>query len=290
MDGLGSSKENRTTGAAFRVSEVSIVVPCYNEGEAIGAVLERVRSYLDTLEPRVASEIVAVNDGSSDNTSIALEAFSVKYESGVRIVAHRENAGLTQAMRTGAAHATKSVIVFMDADLSYAPETIGDLLSAKAQSGAAVAIASPYMAGGRVANVPFVRLAASRGANFLLSFTVGRRIRTFTGMVRAYDTAAFRELAERAAHEPGEFNAVMVAEVLRAGLGIVEVPAGLIWPPERTAGAPRISAKKLRQRALLVVTTIGLLLKSGKGWVKNPGNRPLVLVQRPNRPYTSFKT
>ena len=272
------------------MSEVSIVVPCFNEGDAIGAVLDRVKSYLDSLEPRVASEIVAVNDGSSDSTSLALEAFSVKYESGVRIVTHEVNAGLAQAMRTGAAHATKSVVVFMDADLSYAPETIGDLLSAKAQSGAALAIASPYMAGGRVGNVPPVRLIASRGANFLLSFTVGRRIRTFTGMVRAYDTADFTRLAEFAVSAEGEFNSVMVAEALRSGLGIVEVPAGLIWPPDRVAGAPRISAKQLWQRALLVVTTIKLLLKSGKGWVKNPKNGSLVLVQRPKRPYTTFTT
>jgi glycosyltransferase involved in cell wall biosynthesis len=260
------------------------VVPCYNEGEAIGVVLDRVRSYLETLAPRVSSEIVAVDDGSSDTTADALEAFSVKYVSGVRIVTHLVNQGLTEAMRTGAEHATKSVVLFMDADLSYAPETIGNVLAAKLQSGAALAIASPYMRGGRVGNVPFVRLAASRGANFLLSFTVGRRIRTFTGMVRAYDRDAFIELAARAASKAGEFNALMVAEALRAGLAIVEVPAGLIWPPERTAGAPRIPAKKLWERALLVLTTVKLLLDSGKGWVKKPDNGSLVLVQRPKGP------
>jgi glycosyltransferase involved in cell wall biosynthesis len=270
------------------VSEVSIVVPCYNEGEAIGAVLDRVRSYLDTLEPRVASEIVAVDDGSSDSTAAALQAFSVKYADGVRIVTHPANRGLTQAMRTGAAHATKRVVLFMDADLSYAPETIGDLLAAKEHAGAALAIASPYMAGGRVANVPFVRLAASRVANVLLSLTVGRRIRTFTGMVRAYDRHVFTALAERASLLRGEFNSVMVAEALRAGLGIVEVPAGLIWPPERTAGAARISARQLLERTRLVVTTVKLLLDSGKGWVKNARYGSLVLVQRPNGPYITL--
>jgi dolichol-phosphate mannosyltransferase len=270
---------------AFLVSEVSIVVPCFNEGEAIGAVLDRVRSYLETLQPHVSSEIVAVNDGSSDSTASALQAFSVKYAGGVRIVSHEVNLGLTQAMRTGAAHATKSVVVFLDADLSYAPETIGDLLAAKTHSGAAIAIASPYMSGGRVGNVPFVRLVASRGANVLLSLTLGRRIRTFTGMVRAYDVTTFNELALRAASSDGEFNAAMVAEALRAGYGIVEVPAGLIWPAERAAGAPRLSANKLFQRARLVVGTVKLLLNSGKGWVKNGPSGSLVLVQRPKGPY-----
>lgn len=249
---------------AFLLSEVSIVVPCFNEGEAIGAVLDRVRSYLDTLEPRVASEIVAVDDGSSDSTAIALQAFSVKNANGVRIVTHPVNRGLTEAMRTGAAHATKPVVLFMDADLSYAPETIGDLLAAKEHARAALAIASPYMAGGRVGNVPFVRLAASRIANVLLSLTVGRRIRTFTGMVRAYDREAFTTLAERASSRKGEFNSVMVAEALRAGLGIVEVPAGLIWPPERTAGAARISPRQLVDRTRLVVATVKVLRDSAK--------------------------
>ncbi len=269
------------------MSELSIVVPCFNEGEAIGAVLGRLRSYLESLEPRVASEIVVVDDGSSDSTADVLQAFSVTYATGVRIVTHPVNRGLTQAMRTGAAHATKSVVVFMDADLSYAPETIGALVAAKEHARAAVAIASPYMPGGRVGNVPFVRLAASRVANALLSLTVGRRIRTFTGMVRAYDRATFAELAERAVATPGEFNSVMVAQALRAGLGVVEVPAGLIWPPERTAGAARISPRQLLDRTRLVVATVKVLLDSGKGWVKNPRNGSLVLVQRPDGPYVT---
>jgi dolichol-phosphate mannosyltransferase len=264
--------------------EVSVVVPCYNESTSIADVIERICKYLDTLGSRVSSEVVAVDDGSSDDTASVLQYVSTKYPGRVSVVRHTRNAGLTRAMRTGAENASKNTVVFLDADLSYAPEIIGELLSAKSQTGAAVAVASPYMPGGRTGNVPFVRLAASRGANWLLALTVGRKIHTFTGMVRAYDRAVFRELAGRVAG--GEFNSAMIAEALRAGLGVVEVPAALVWPEERTAAAPRISGKQLRGRTRLVVETLGVLANSGKGFVKNADSGPLDLVQRPKGPYS----
>jgi hypothetical protein len=77
----------------------------------------------------------------------------------------------------------------------------------------------------------------------------------------------------------------MLAEVLRAGLGVVEVPAALIWPESRTAVPSRISTKQLRDRARLVLETVRVLRNSGKGFVKNGLYGPLDLVQRPKGPY-----
>ena len=260
-----------------RIREVSIVVPCFNEGDAIAGIVDRILAYLKTFGPRLSSEIVVVDDGSSDATAHVLQEVSTNNPSAVTVVRHVHNAGLTQAMRTGADAARFGTVVFLDADLSYAPEVVGELFAAKEATGAALAIASPYMSSGRVGNVPFVRLAASRGANFLLSFTLGRKIRTFTGMVRAYDTAVFRALAQKAVH--GEFNSAMVAEILKAGLGIVEIPAALVWPGSRTANPSRISLEMLRKRTKLVIDTFALLIKQGKGTdkISSPGTFDLVI-------------
>jgi glycosyltransferase involved in cell wall biosynthesis len=272
-----------TSDPAHRsLPDVSVVVPCFNEGEAIGDVLERIVAYLDHERSTLRSEIVAVNDGSSDSTGEALHHVSARNPDTVRVITHAANAGLTQAMKTGAEHASMSTVLFLDADLSYAPNTIRDLIDAKTRTSAAVSIASPYMAGGRVGNVPLIRLIASRGANWLLSFTVERRIRTFTGMVRAYDRDVFLRLAADVGD--GEFNAAMVAAALRAGLRIIEVPAGLIWPLARTAAAPRLSYATLWKRAKLVLATIAELRGSGKGFVKFSKTGTLVPVQRPLGP------
>ena len=268
-----------------RVYEVSIVVPCYNEEDAIAGVIERILAYLKTFGSRVSSEIIAVDDGSSDATANVLHDVSTKYPGTVRLVRHERNGGLTKAMRTGAEHARKDTVVFLDADLSYVPEIVGELLAAKRRSGASLAIASPYMQGGRVGNVPFVRLAASRGANFLLSLSIGRKVRTFTGMVRAYDTALFQALAGKV--NRGEFNSAMVAAVLASNHGLVEIPAALVWPAQRAAAPSRISPTKLLQRARLVLETWRILRSAGKGNVKIGQTGTLGLVTGPKGPYAS---
>ncbi len=113
------------------------------------------------------------------------------------------------------------------------------------------------MRGGRVENVPLDRLLASRAANFLLSACVGFRLHTFTGMVRAYDRQTLLELIERPVR--GEFNAWIVAELLRADKRIVEIPAALVWPKARTEGPTRMSSATWRRRTRLVVETVGAL-------------------------------
>jgi hypothetical protein len=146
----------------------------------------------------------------------------------------------------------------MDADLSYEPRTIGALLDARAAAGAAAAVASPYMRGGRTANVPFARLAASRLANLLLSACALGRLRTFTGMVRAYDAAALRPiLAQR---ERGEFNAWIIAQLINRGARIVEVPAALVWPAARSESPSRLSWPQFRTRIKLTLVTAATML------------------------------
>ncbi len=240
------------------LSGISVVVPAFNEGSALGDTLEALDAGLASLRSRYAVELLVVDDGSTDETPQTLARFTAARGESVRIIVHEANRGLTEAMKTGARAARGRITVFMDADLSYAPPIVERLVAALEQRGAAAALASPYMRGGRVGNVPFDRLIASRGANLLLAACVGFRLHTFTGMVRAYDTAVLAQIIERPVR--GEFNAWVVAELLRAGRTVIEIPAALVWPPARTQAPSRMSAAKLRARTGLVVQTIAVLL------------------------------
>ena len=79
------------------------------------------------------------------------------------------NLGLGQALRTAFNSCRGAYVVTFDVDLSYAPEHIASLLAHIRSTGAGIVLASPYMPGGTVANVPRGRLLASRWANRLLS-------------------------------------------------------------------------------------------------------------------------
>jgi glycosyltransferase involved in cell wall biosynthesis len=142
-------------------------------------------------------------------------------------------------MKSGIEKARGRCVVTIDSDLSYAPHVINRLLREFQRSGAALVLASPYMLGGRTENVPTTRLLMSVWANKLLSFASGGRVKTFTGMVRAYDRAFLSTLPWP---ESGNANVGVVLAAQRAGAKVVEIPAALVWPPNR--GASRLSCRR----------------------------------------------
>jgi len=231
---------------------VSVAISAFNEGTEIGRTLQRVRETLEPLRVKYEVELIVVDDGSSDETPESIAAFAARYPD-TRVCTHETNRGLVEGLKTAARAANGEVIVYLDADLSYIPEIVEPLVDTLVETGAAVVIASPYMSGGRVGNVPADRLVASRVANWLLARCVGGRIKTFTGMVRAYQTATLLDIMGQKTH--GEFNAWVIAELLRRRARIVEIPAALVWPLTRTQAPSRMSLVKLWMRFQLVVTT-----------------------------------
>ncbi|MBD5634272.1 MAG: glycosyltransferase family 2 protein [Candidatus Eremiobacteraeota bacterium] len=260
----------------------SVVVPTFNEEAGIGAVLGRLLAHVALLRARYAIDVVVVDDGSGDRTLEALHKFSADSDAGLTIVAHERNAGLVAAMRTGAAAAKSDTVVFLDADLSYSPEILEPLVLARNRGSAAAALASPYMRGGRVANVPFVRLAASVGANWILTRCARGRLHTFTGMVRAYDRAAFLAIGERA--YVGEFNAWAVAALVADGKPVVEIPAALIWPVERYASPSRMTVRDFWTRLVLVAESARVINDAFSR--ERPQVGTLVLSGRTSSPFS----
>ncbi len=100
---------------------VSAIVPVYNEATTVKAVVERLQ------EVPLHVEIVAINDGSSDETGKVLDALR---EQGLinKVIHHPENKGKGAAVRAGRDAATGHVIVVQDADLEYDPTDLPTLL------------------------------------------------------------------------------------------------------------------------------------------------------------------
>jgi glycosyltransferase involved in cell wall biosynthesis len=93
---------------------VSVVVPCFNYGRYVGAAIQ---SALDQDWP--ALEVIAVDDGSTDETAAVLSSFG----SAIRVI-HRENGGVNAATDTGVAAARGELITFLDADDTWPPHRI----------------------------------------------------------------------------------------------------------------------------------------------------------------------
>ena len=232
---------------------VTVVLPCYNEASALSRNLGAIYSYLDTLTARFRFEVLIVNDGSRDDTARVAEAARQRYPD-LRVIHHPTNFGLGQAFKTAFAASRGDYVVTMDADLSYTPETIGQMLDALIGRSAKLVLASAYMPGGQVTNVPRDRHLYSRVGNWLMSQMDSRRFSTYTCMVRAYDGPFIRSLEPRA-HGMGIMPEIIYKTLILGGR-IVEIPAHLDWSLQRQdAGAAKAEgAAPARRSSMRVIT------------------------------------
>ena len=104
---------------------ISVVVPCFNESEAIAQCHERLTHVLKILDTWY--EIVYVDDGSRDSTVLSLQAIHSS-DPNVTVVELSRNFGHQIAVTAGLEVATGEVVVIMDADLQDPPEVIEEML------------------------------------------------------------------------------------------------------------------------------------------------------------------
>jgi len=105
--------------------DVSVLVPAKDEAENLAEFVRLTREALLPLP--YACEVVIVNDGSHDSTSRVLEELSAKHPF-VKVVTHRTQRGIADALKSGADVARGRVLVYYPADLQYLPSDIPDLV------------------------------------------------------------------------------------------------------------------------------------------------------------------
>lgn len=105
---------------------LSIIVPYYNEAEVLPKLHARLTHVLDSLPD--SSEIIYVDDGSSDDSLALVESFQSK-SSLVRSVSLSRNFGKESAMSAGLEHCNGLAVILIDADLQDPPELIPDMLA-----------------------------------------------------------------------------------------------------------------------------------------------------------------
>ena len=221
---------------------ISLVIPAYNEAAILEPSLAAINDYMISNEKRYEWEIILVNDGSTDETGNIADELS-RQIINLHVFHHNINLGLGAALQTGFRHARGEFIVVMDVDLSYSPDHIHSLLQRIEETRADIVVASPYLKGGKVSNVPFLRRIMSRFVNFIMSCVAQTRLHTFTGMVRAYRREFISFLDLKATSQALNPEIIYKAIVLRAR--IEEIPAHLDWSFQRQFGKKRSSSLRI---------------------------------------------
>jgi glycosyltransferase involved in cell wall biosynthesis len=113
-------------GQAMNNFDLSVVLPVYNEDEAVGGVIVDIVDVLS--DAGLTFEVVAVNDGSRDCSEAVLQDLQQKYPEYLRIATHTINKGNGAALRTGIRLARGEIVVCMDADGQHQGADILQLL------------------------------------------------------------------------------------------------------------------------------------------------------------------
>ena len=221
---------------------LSIILPAYNEEAIIEKNTEIISTYLNTLKNIYSWEILIVNDGSSDKTGEIADNLENNYSS-IKVIHHPTNLNLGRALQTGFCNTKGDIIIVMDIDLSYSVEYIGKMVDKIIETSCDVVLASPYMKGGKVTDVPFLRKVLSLWLNRFMRFSAQKKFHTYTGMVRAYRADFIRNTNLKAADYEINPEILYKAMILRAR--IIEIPAHLDWTEQNKFSGKRTSSMRI---------------------------------------------
>jgi glycosyltransferase involved in cell wall biosynthesis len=144
-------------------TSVSIIIPAYNEENAVRQQVEAIRKVM--LSNGIAHEIIVVDDCSLDNTA------EQAAKADAKVLRHPKNKGYGGALKTGISAAEHEIIIITDADGTYPAEAIPDMLE-KSQE-------YDMVVGARIGlnvHVPFSRRPAKWFLRKLASYLAGEKI------------------------------------------------------------------------------------------------------------------
>jgi glycosyltransferase involved in cell wall biosynthesis len=191
--------------------QVSVVIPVYNEVESVPHLLDAIARTL--LAAGLSYEIVAVDDGSTDGTTLLLKRLAQE-RMDLRAVLLRRNYGQTAAMAAGFHNAKAPVIVTLDGDLQNDPTDIPKLLEKLAEG-------YDLVSGWRKnrQDAALTRLLPSKIANGLISKVTGVPLHDYGCSLKAYRAELVADM-----NLYGELHRFLPALAFIEGAKIAELP------------------------------------------------------------------
>ena len=193
---------------------VSFLIPAYNEAATIGEVLERI----DALD--LDSQIVVVDDGSTDATASIVEAFAAG-RPHVELL-RQPNRGKGSAVRLAAMRITQDIAVIQDADMEYDPADVLALIAPIERGVADVVYGSRLSGGAPQRAYLFWHLVGNRFLSLLTGLLFNTTLSDMETGYKAFRSDVLRSL--RLTQDDFAIEPEITGEVCRRGLRIYEMP------------------------------------------------------------------
>jgi dolichyl-phosphate beta-glucosyltransferase len=227
---------NNTTipsNSGFHVNEtlmspaplLTFLIPAYNEAARLGRTLEQVLRYLN--KQAYASEVLVVDDGSTDETVKLAESYLARYAGRVatRIIAYQPNQGKGYAVRQGLLAARGVIAVFSDADLSTPiaelPRIINPIVAGHCDVVFGSRLLDPRVIG---VPQPLLRKLSGRLFNMIMRVVTGLPYEDTQCGFKAFRLDVCRPVVEGAVLNRFGFDVELLCLAHRAGLRLLEQP------------------------------------------------------------------
>ncbi len=203
---------------------LSIIVPAYNEGARLGKSLRTIVTYLDEYAP--ASELIVVDDGSTDNTAnAAREELSTSKTVRTSVISYRSNLGKGRAVRLGLLASRCDIALFMDADLSTPITEMPKLIEPISRGECDLAFGSRALERNLIGvHQPWRREQGGRVFNLLVRLATSLPFWDTQCGFKAFRMSVCRPLIEGATIDRFGFDVELLYVAYRAGLRLKEIP------------------------------------------------------------------
>lgn len=205
----------------MNATEVSIILPTYNESKNISSILEYIQK---SIPKDINAETIVVDDNSPDGTAKIAEDYfySIKEKTShtINVIKRKTKEGLSSAILSGIKEAVGNMIVVMDSDFSHPPYMIPKMIDTLKQTNCDIVIASRYVKGGSIQGWPFKRKLMSKIATIIAKKGLG---------VRSHDPMSGFFAFKKSIIEGLKFDAIgykILLEILvkTRGIKIQEIP------------------------------------------------------------------
>lgn len=203
---------------------LAVVVPAFNEAQRLNETLPVVMTYLQVERP--ASELLVVDDGSTDGTAEVAEAIFARNPAiKAQVLRSEKNYGKGHAVRTGLLASTAAIAIFTDADLSTPISELPRLIGPIEAGDYDIVFGSRALNRKLIGNrQPWQREQGGRLFNGLVRLLTGLPFADTQCGFKAFRMVAARPVIARATIDGFGFDVELLFRARKAGLRLLELP------------------------------------------------------------------
>lgn len=202
------------------MTELTIVMPVYNEGERIYRNLIETVTQVEKFSD--SFRIIAVNDGSSDESKQEIERAAAA-DKRIGLISYDKNKGKGYAVRRGILNSKSEYTAFLDADLEIPPYLLEGMLEKAKENDAEIVIGSKMHKESKV-EYPFFRRVLSYGYYVYMKMLFGLKVKDTQTGIKLFRTEKIRPVLKVMKTGRFSFDIEILAISTRLEYKIEEMP------------------------------------------------------------------